>query len=99
MISSLRVSLANGVLYFTTVSSNKLVALDVVTGKTLNEIHLGPVFAGPSVSRGRVYIGTGNTVFIRKSFEGYFPKKDTGVLYSFGLPGKDVVDRMGEGNE
>ena len=64
----------------------------------LKEIDLGPVWSGPSVSRGRVYVGTGNTLF-SPDFEGYFPKKYTGVLYSFGLPGEDEVSRLGAGKE
>jgi hypothetical protein len=46
------IALANGVGYFTTFSSNKLVAVDLKNGKSLKEIYLGPVLAGPSVSRG-----------------------------------------------
>jgi outer membrane protein assembly factor BamB len=88
---------ANGVVYFTGVASGKLVALDSTTGKVLKEIDLGPVWSGPSVSRGRVYAGTGNTLFIPLDFEAYFPKKNTGVLYSFGLPGEDEVNRLGAG--
>ena len=49
------------------------------TGEVLKEIGLGPVWSGPSVSRGRVYVGTGNTQFLP-------PLKDTGVLLSFELP-------------
>jgi polyvinyl alcohol dehydrogenase (cytochrome) len=65
----------------------------------LKEIDLGPVWAGPSVSRGRVYIGTGNTLFSPGEHEDFFPKKATGVLYSFGAPGEDEVSRMGAGTE
>ena len=36
------------------------------SGKLLKEIELGPVWSGPSVSRGRVYIGTGNTLFSQR---------------------------------
>jgi polyvinyl alcohol dehydrogenase (cytochrome) len=93
------VALANGVVYFTTVSSGKLVALDAATGAMLKEIDLGPVWSGPSVSRGRVYVGTGNTLFSPLDYEGYFPKKYTGVVYSFGLPGEDEVSRLGSGKE
>ena len=93
------IAVANGVVYFTTVASGKLVALDAATGSLLKEIDLGPVWAGPSVSRGRVYIGTGNTLFSPADFEGFFPKKSTGVLYSFGAPGEDEVSRMEAGNE
>ena len=93
------IAIANGLAFFTTLSSNKLVALDASNGKLLKEIDLGPVLAGPSVSRGRVYIGTGNTHFTNLPAEAYFPKRPTGFLYSFGLPGEDEVDRMGAGNE
>jgi polyvinyl alcohol dehydrogenase (cytochrome) len=88
------VAVANGVVYFTTVASGKLVALNAASGALLKEIDLGPVWSGPSVSRGRVYVGTGNTLFTPSNFETYFPKKSTGVLYSFGLPGADEVDRL-----
>jgi polyvinyl alcohol dehydrogenase (cytochrome) len=93
------IAVANGVVYFTTAASGKLVALNATTGMVLKEIDLGPVWSGPSVSHGRVYTGTGNTLFVPMDFEAYFPKKLTGVLYSFGLPGEDEVSRMGSGNE
>ena len=86
------IAVANGVVYFTTVASGKLVALDAATGDVLKEIDLGPVWSGPSVSRGRVYVGTGNTQFLP-------PQKYTGVLFSFGLPGEDEVSRLGAGKE
>jgi polyvinyl alcohol dehydrogenase (cytochrome) len=92
------IAVANGVVYFTTVASGKLVALAADKGTVLKEIDLGPVWSGPSVSRGRVYVGTGNTLF-NPYFEGYFPKKYTGVLYSFGLPGDDEASRLGAGKE
>lgn len=91
------IAVANGVVYFTTVTSGKLVALDAASGRVLKEVDLGPVWAGPSVSRGRVYIGTGNTLFNPMEFEVYFPKERTGVVYSFGLDGEDEVDRLGAG--
>jgi polyvinyl alcohol dehydrogenase (cytochrome) len=93
------VAVANGVVYFTTVASGKLVALNAATGTVLKEIELGPVWSGPSVSRGRVYVGTGNTLFTASNYEAFFPKKYTGVLYSFGLPGEDEVSRLGGGKE
>ena len=93
------VAVANGVVYFTTVASGKLVALDAATGSVLKELDLGPVWSGPSVSRGRVYAGTGNTLFSPADYEAFFPKKYTGVLYSFGLPGEDEVSRLGAGKE
>ncbi len=93
------IAVANGVVYFTTVASGKLVALDSATGSVLKEIDLGPVWSGPSVSRGRVYVGTGNTLFSPADYESFFPKKNTGVLYSFGLPGEDEITRVGAGRE
>ena len=56
------IAVANGVVYFTTLMSSKLVALDAATGEKLSEIQLPPVWSGPAVSRGRVYVGTGNIV-------------------------------------
>jgi polyvinyl alcohol dehydrogenase (cytochrome) len=93
------VAVANGVVYLTGVASGKLVALDAATGAVLKEIEIGPVWSGPSVSRGRVYVGTGNTLFTPSDVEAFFPKKYTGVLYSFGLPGEDEVGRLGAGKE
>lgn len=93
------VAVANGVVYFTTVASGKLVALDATTGALLKEIDLGPVWSGPSVSRGRVYVGSGNTLFSPADYESFFPKKYTGVLYSFGLPEEREVDRSSAGQQ
>lgn len=93
-------ALANGVVYFTTTVSNRLVALDSSASKSLKEIDLGPVWCGPSVSRGRVYVGTGNLLFApSEPKEAYFPKSATGTLYSFGLPGEDEVCGIGAGDE
>jgi outer membrane protein assembly factor BamB len=83
------IAVGNNVAYFTTVGSGKLIALDATTGKVLKEFDIGPVFAGPSLSRGRVYIGGGNTLFTPKDFECFFPKKYTGCVHCFGLPDAD----------
>lgn len=87
------IAVANGVVFFTTVVSGKLVALDAAGGDLLKEFDLGPVWSGPAVSRGRVYVGTGNTLFNPYDWEAYFPKRNTGVLHCFGLPGEGVADR------
>ena len=63
------IAVANGVVYFTTLMSSKLVALDAATGKKLREIQLPPVWSGPAVSRGRVYVGTGNIVLPDPGFD------------------------------
>jgi polyvinyl alcohol dehydrogenase (cytochrome) len=95
------IALANGVAYFSTVVSNRLVALDMASGKVLREVELGePVWCGPVVSRGRVTVGTGNLLFRPgDSSEAYFPKSLFGTVFSFGLPGEDEVDRMKAGDE
>jgi glucose dehydrogenase len=94
------IALANGVAYFTTTVSNQLVALSTSNGKVLKEISLGPVWCGPSVSRGRVYVGSGNILFAPLDpREAYFPKGFVGTLYSFGLPGNDEVSKLGKGDE
>jgi outer membrane protein assembly factor BamB len=80
------IAVGNGVAYFTAVGSGKLVALDATTGKVLKEIDLGPVWSGPSLSRGRVYVGGGNTLFTPIEHECFFPKKYTGSIRCFGLP-------------
>ena len=78
-------AIAGGLVYCTTASSGKLLVLDKKTGKLLKEVDIGPVFCGPSVSRGRVYVGTGNTLFSPMPEESYFPKKFTGELICFGV--------------
>jgi outer membrane protein assembly factor BamB len=93
------IAVGNGVTYFTAVGSGKLTALDAANGKVLKEIELGPVFAGPSLSRGRVYVGGGNTLFTPSEFECFFPKKYTGSVRCFGLPGEDEVDRVGKADK
>ena len=90
------IAVANGVVYFTTLMSSKLVALDASTGKKLCEIQLPPVWSGPAVSRGRVYVGTGNIVLPDPGSR-LGPTQFTGTLFSFGLPGEDEVGRMGGG--
>jgi polyvinyl alcohol dehydrogenase (cytochrome) len=90
-------AVAGGVVYFTTLMSSKLVALDAATGKALNEIQLPPVWCGPSVSRGRVYVGSGNMVMPDAAVFG--PSQATGTLFCFGLPGADEVSRLAERHE
>jgi outer membrane protein assembly factor BamB len=95
-------AVANGVVYFTTTVSQKLIALDATSGSVLKEIDVGPVWSGPSVSRGRVYLGTGNILFSGEGAAGMFsvfPHRSTGTLFSFGLPGDDEVTKFGGGKE
>jgi len=99
------IALGNGVAYFTAAGSEKLVALDAATGAVLREIEIGPVFCGPSLSRGRVYVGGGNTVFtggerripaaarpalsVEKQSGGLFPLQIIGSVRCFGQPDDD----------
>ncbi len=87
------IAVGNGVVYFTAVGSGKLIALDAATGAVLKEIAIGPVFAGPSLSRGRVYVGGGNTLFTPSAFECFLPKKYSGSVQCFGLPGANDVEK------
>jgi outer membrane protein assembly factor BamB len=91
------IAVANDVVYFTTLRTSKLVALDASTGEQLREIQLPPVWSGPAVSRGRVYVSTGNIVLPDAALIG--PTQATGSLFSFGLPGDDEVSHMGGGRE
>jgi outer membrane protein assembly factor BamB len=54
------VGLANGVVYYTTAMDPNLYALDAGTGNVLNAIPIGASNSGPSISQGRVYVGTGS---------------------------------------
>ena len=85
------IALGGGIACFTTTVSEQLVVLDTANGKVLKSKHIGTVWSGPSISRGRVYVGTGSILFLKKQMNG--------VLYSFGLPGEDEVDRLGAGDE
>jgi outer membrane protein assembly factor BamB len=93
------IAVGNGVAYFTAVGSGKLIALDAATGAVLKEIDLGPVFAGPSLSRGRVYVGGGNTLWTPADYECFFPKKYTGSVRCFGLPGEGEAVGTGRGEK
>jgi glucose dehydrogenase len=97
------IALGNGVAYFTAAGSEKLVAVDIVNGTVLREIGIGPVFCGPSLSRGRVYVGGGNTVFTgprdprkeapvstERQTGGLFPLQIIGSVKCFGLPDDEV---------
>lgn len=80
------IAVANGLIFCTTFSSNKLLCINAHTGKLMKDFPVGPVLCGPSVSRGQVYVGTGNTQFSNTPGEAYFPKKYTGELLVFALP-------------
>ncbi len=80
-----------GVACFTGTVSERLVVVDAASGRTLKDFHVGTVWSGPSISRGRIYVGTGSILFLKKQLKG--------ALISYGLPGRDEIDRMGAGTE
>lgn len=85
------IALGGGLACFTTTVSKKLVVLEASSGEQLKDFDIGITWSGPSISRGRIYAGSGSILFLGKS--------DQGVLYSFGLPEEDEIDRLGAGNE
>ena len=76
------VAFANGVVYFLSSRAGDLYALDAKTGKTLTKLHLGTGISGPSVSHGRVFVGTGDGF----SFASNQPSPPSGSLFALGLP-------------
>ena len=96
----LGVPIAAGIFWgvtFAAVGSGKLIALEHEHGRVLKEITSVRCSPARRVSRGRVYVGAGNTQWIATDSEAYFPKSTTGILCSFGVPGEDEVDRPGRG--
>ena len=85
------VALGGGLACFTTTVSQKLVVLDAASGDLLKELDIGLAWTGPSISRGRIYCGSGSILFLGSQLHG--------AVYSFGLPGEDEVDRLGAGAE
>jgi len=56
------VAVANGVVYFASHYAGTLFALSVSSGAQLGAVSVGRSDSGPAVSRGRVYIGTGDAI-------------------------------------
>jgi polyvinyl alcohol dehydrogenase (cytochrome) len=54
------VAVAGGVVYFQSLFNGNLYALDQGSGKVLAQVAIGQAASGPSVSRGQIYVGTGN---------------------------------------
>lgn len=76
------IALGGGIAAFTTTVSERLVILDAVSGETIREIPVGTVWSGPSISRGRIYVGTGSILFLKKQIEG--------SLQCYGLPDESI---------
>ncbi len=56
------IAVANGVVYFQSALNGTLYALNAATGQQLTTVATGGQMSGPSVSRGQVYVGTGNAL-------------------------------------
>jgi polyvinyl alcohol dehydrogenase (cytochrome) len=63
------VAVANGVVYFQSLSDGNLYALDERTGDKLAQVMTGGTLSGPAVAQGRVYLGTGNSFALLANFE------------------------------
>lgn len=58
------VAVANSVVYFTSSYSGSLFALDANSGAMLRQVPIGISESGPAVSRGQVYVGTGDAIAV-----------------------------------
>ena len=94
------IAVANGVVYFTTVASGKLVALDAATGSLLKEIDLGPGLVGPvGLTRPRLRRHRQHAV-LSGGLRRLLPQEiDRRVLYSFGAAGRGRSQPPGAGKE
>jgi polyvinyl alcohol dehydrogenase (cytochrome) len=57
------VAVANGVVYFQSMLDGTFYALDALTGHLLAQVATGGQSSGPAVSRGQIYLGTGDSAF------------------------------------
>ena len=55
------VAVANGVVYFQSMSNGNPYALDDRTGAELAQVLTGGAHSGPAIADGRIYLGTGTT--------------------------------------
>src|SRR5262249_26302824 len=56
-------AVANGVVYFQSAFDGTFYALDAATGSVLAQVATGGQSSGPAVSRGQIYLGTGDAAF------------------------------------
>jgi hypothetical protein len=57
------VAVANGVVYFQSMLDGTLYALNAKTGALLAQVKTGGETSGPAISRGQIYLGTGDAAF------------------------------------
>jgi polyvinyl alcohol dehydrogenase (cytochrome) len=73
------VAVANSVVYFASSYSARLFALNASTGAPLAAVLIGVSISGPSVSRGQVYVGTGDAISASFGGQGPFPGSITAL--------------------
>jgi polyvinyl alcohol dehydrogenase (cytochrome) len=56
-------AVANGVVYFQSMLDGTFYALDAASGRLLAHVATGGESSGPAVSRGQIYLGTGDSAF------------------------------------
>jgi polyvinyl alcohol dehydrogenase (cytochrome) len=76
------VAVANGVVYFSSMDG-KLYALRAADGAPLAQLALGAHTSGPSISKGRVFLGTGDSI---SHF--FFGVPTPGSIVALGVPGQ-----------
>jgi hypothetical protein len=54
---------ANGVVYFQSAFNGLFYALDAASGEVLAQVATGGLSSGPAISRGQIYLGTGDAAF------------------------------------
>jgi polyvinyl alcohol dehydrogenase (cytochrome) len=75
-------AVANGVVYFISSRAGELHAVDAGSGNVLRSLRVGVALSGPSVSGGRVFLGTGDLF-------GFISSTDpNGSIVALGLPSK-----------
>src|SRR5262249_21892465 len=80
------VAVGNGVVYFQSALNATLFALDAATGAVLATVNTGGQSSGPAISRGQIYLGTGDAAF---TFLTGQPLR-AGSMIAVGLPDKQV---------
>src|SRR5262245_1415402 len=80
------VAVANGVVYFQSMFDGTLYALDAANGHLLAGVATGGMVSGPAISRGQIYLGTGDA---------FFPSFDPTVPLG---PGSIIALGLGDGH-
>src|SRR5262245_8633968 len=80
------VAVANGVVYFQSALNATLFALDAPTGSWLATVNTVGQSSGPAISRGQIYLGTGDAAFTFLTGQPLGP----GSIVAVGLPEKQA---------